>query len=235
VDVSRDSIARQQLAAMGVETVPAVVLNGKPIVSGFYDARRLATALNLGADAWGLPPARPPERRQQFIGDLDWVADATADAARRVPTPRLDDRPDGEFWSIRELCYHSFAFNNRVRRAIAFGEPMTWLALNAYIDECHAFPTADAVADAGVSLHREFKAWFVSRDDTLWDDTLETHSGQQSAEDMLFFALGHMAFHLVQLYGYLDLVGVRGFPRLSEARLLALDEPTPIGSGTDLT
>jgi uncharacterized damage-inducible protein DinB len=219
---------------MGIQTVPAVVVNGEPIVSGFYDARRLATALNLGPEAWGLPPPRPPERREQFMADLDWVADATGETARRVPTPRLDDRPEGEFWSIRELAYHSFAFNNRVRRAIAFDEPMTWDALNAYIDECQAFSTADAIADAGLALHAEFKAWFASRDDTVWTDTLETHSGEQSAEDILFFALGHMAFHLVQLYRYLDLVGVQGFPRLSEARLLDLDEPTPIGSGTDL-
>jgi hypothetical protein len=219
---------------MGIETVPAVVVDGKPIVSGFYDARRLATALNLGSNAWGLPPPRPPERRAQFMADLDRVAGATAETARKVPTSRLDDRPDGEFWSIRELAYHSFAFNNRVRRAIAFDEPMTWEALNAYIDECHAFSTAAAIADAGLSLHAEFNAWFVARDNAVWSDTLVTHSGEQSAEDMLFFALGHMAFHLVQLYRYLDLIGVKGFPRLSEARLLALDEPTPIGSGTDL-
>jgi uncharacterized damage-inducible protein DinB len=219
---------------MGVETVPAVVVDGVPIVSGFYDARRLAGALNLGSDAWGLPPPRPPERRQQFMGDLDWVANATADAARKIPAARLDDRPEGEFWSLRELAYHSFAFNNRVRRAIALDEPMSWAALNAYIDECQAFSTADAIADAGLSLHREFKTFFASRDETLWDDTLETHSGEQRAEDMLFFSLGHMAFHLVQLYHYLDLIGVTGFSRLDEARLLAMDEPTPIGGGTDL-
>jgi uncharacterized damage-inducible protein DinB len=219
---------------MGVETVPAVVVDGVPIVSGFYDARRLASALNLGSDAWGLPPPRSPERRKQFIGDLDWVANATADATRKIPAARLDDRPEGEFWSLRELAYHSFAFNNRVRRAIALDEPMSWAALNAYIEECQKFSTADAIADAGLSLHREFKTFFASHDETLWDDTLETHSGEQRAEDMLFFALGHMAFHLVQLYHYLDLIGVIGFRRLDEARLLAMDEPTPIGGGTDL-
>jgi uncharacterized damage-inducible protein DinB len=169
------------------------------------------------------------------MADLDWVAGATADAARLVPASRLDDRPEGEFWSLRELAYHSFAFNNRVRRAIAFNEPMTWERLNAYIEECRPFAMADAIADAGLALHREFKTWFALNDKTVWAETLETHSGEQRAEDMLFFALGHMAFHLVQLYHYLDLIGVTGFTRLSEIRLLAMDEPTPIGSGTELS
>ncbi len=225
---------RKQLAAMGVSTVPAVVVDGVPMVSGFYDARRLAGALNLGPDAWGLPPPRPPERRQQFMADLDLVANATADAARLVPASRLDDRPEGDFWSLRELAYHSFAFNNRVRRAVAFDEPMTWDRLNAYIEECKQFATPGAIVDAGLTLHGEFKTWFVGDDEAVWAETLETHSGEQRAEDMLFFALGHMAFHLVQLYHYLDLLGVTGFTRLNEARLLAMDEPTPIGSGTDL-
>ncbi len=159
-------------------------------------------------------------------------APAVAGAAAAIHG--LDDRPEGDFWSLRELAYHSFAFNNRVRRAVAFDEPMTWARLNAYIEECREFATPGAIVDAGLALHREFKTWFIVDDEAVWAETLETHSGEQRAEDMLFFALGHMAFHLVQLYHYLDLIGVTGFTRLNEARLLAMDEPTPIGGGTDL-
>jgi uncharacterized damage-inducible protein DinB len=232
--VYRDPVARAELAALALETVPTVVVDGRPVVSGFYDARKLARALGLAADAWGVPAPRPPERRASFIADLDRVAEGTAAAVRLIPDGRLDERPEEELWSLRELGFHSFAFNNRVMRALTFGEAMTWPVMNAYIEESRAFPTAAAIAEAGLQLHSRFAAWYRAQPVALWTETLTTFSGEQDAEDMLFFALGHMAYHLVQLYRYLDLVGVADFERLPEDELLSFNEPTAIGGGTEL-
>jgi hypothetical protein len=218
-----------------VETVPTVVVDGTPVVTGFYDARRLARALRLPAGAWGVPAPRPPARRASFLADLDAVAEGTAAAVRLIPDDRLDDRPEEELWSLRELAYHSFAFNNRVRRARRSGDPMTWAAVNAYIEESLAFPTASAIADAGLDLHRRFHEWFTAAGEAAWTGSVATFSGDQESEDMLFFALGHMAFHLVQLYRYLSLVGRHDFDRLPEDWLLAFNEPTTLGNGSVVT
>jgi hypothetical protein len=177
-----------------VDTVPTVVVDGRPVVTGFYDARKLARALGLGPD----------------------------------------DRPEEELWSLRELAYHSFAFNNRVIRALSLGEEITWAAVNGYIEECRAFESADQIAAAGLELHGRFRRWFLGEPAGLWERSLATFSGEQVAEDMLFFALGHMAFHLVQLYRYLRLIGLSGFEQLDEAGLLELNEPTTVGGGTEL-
>jgi uncharacterized damage-inducible protein DinB len=217
-----------------VETVPTVVVDGRPVVTGFYDARRLARALGLGEGAWGVPAPRPPARRQSYLGDLDAVAAATAAAVRLIPDDRLDDRPEEELWSLRELAFHSFAFDNRVMRARRHGEEMTWAAVNAYIEESLAFPSAADIAAAGLELHVRFREWYLSAGDAAWSGTVATFSGEQEAEDMLFFALGHMAFHLVQLYRYLELIGAGRFERLPEDWLLSFNEPTTMGAGTDL-
>jgi uncharacterized damage-inducible protein DinB len=222
------------MTALGVETVPTVVVDGRPVVSGFYDARKLARALGLAADAWGVPAPRPPERRASYPADLRRVAHGTAAAVRLIPDERLDERPEEELWSLRELGFHSFAFNNRVMRALRFGEEMTWPVMNAYIQESQAYPTAAAIAEAGLELHARFDAWYRAQPAGLWNRSVTTFSGEQDAEDMLFFALGHMSYHLVQLYRYLDLVGVTGFERLPEAELLSFHEPTAIGGGTEL-
>ena len=203
-------------------------------MSGFYDARKLARALGLPEDAWGVPAARSPARRASFIADLDRVAHGTAAAVRLIPDSRLDERPEEELWSLRELGYHSFAFDNRVMRALEHAEEMTWPVMNAYIEESRTFDTADAIADAGLVLHARFARWYAAQPPELWSRTLRTFSGEQDAEDMLFFALGHMAFHLVQLYRYLGLIGIEGFTRLDEGVLLSFNEPTAIGGGTHL-
>jgi uncharacterized damage-inducible protein DinB len=223
------------MTELGIETVPTVVVDGRPVVTGFYDARRLARALGLPPDAWGVPAPQPPERKASFPADLDRVARATAEAARLIPNDRLDERPEEELWSLRELAFHSFAFNNRVMRALRHGETMTWEAVNAYIEESKAFATAAEIAEAGLDLQERFRAWFGEDGEAAWERTLVTFSGEQPAEEMLFFALGHMAYHLVQLYRYLDLIGVRGFQRLPDDELLTMNQPTPIGGGTHLS
>ena len=203
-------------------------------MSGFYDARKLARALGLPADAWGVPVPRAPERKASYPSDLDRVAKGTAAAVRLIPKARLDERPEEELWSLRELGFHSFAFNNRVMRALGHGEEMTWPVMNAYIEESKAYATADDIAGAGLALHTRFTRWYEAQPPNLWSRTLWTFSGEQDAEDMLFFALGHMAFHLVQLYRYLELIGVKDFDRLPENELLSFNEPTAIGGGTQL-
>jgi hypothetical protein len=214
--------------------VPTVVVDGRPVVSGFYDARKLARALGLGSDAWGVPAPRPPVRKASFLHDLDRVATGTAAAVRLIPDALLDERPEEELWSLRELAFHSFAFNNRVMRAIEYREEMTWPVMNAYIEESKAHATAIEIAGAGLALHARFAAWYQAQPPEVWSRTLWTFSGEQDAEDMFFFALGHMAFHLVQLYRYLDLIGLKGFDRLAETELLSFNEPTAIGGGTVL-
>jgi len=119
-------------------------------------------------------------------------------------------------------------------RALEHGEEMTWPVMNAYIEESKAYATAGDIADAGIALHGRFTAWYEGQPRELWSRTLWTFSGEQDAEDMLFFALGHIAFHLVQLYRYLELVGVKDFERLPESELLSFNEPTAIGGGTQL-
>lgn len=210
------------------------MVDGRPVVSGFYDARKLARSLGLGSDAWGVPAPRPPARKASYLRDLDGVGQGTAAAVRLIPDVRLDDRPEEELWSLRELAFHSFAFNNRVMRAVEHREEMTWPVMNAYIEESKAYATASDIADAGLAMHARFAAWYRTQPPELWSRTLWTFSGEQDVEDMLFFALGHMAFHLVQLYRYLDLVGLKNFDRLPEDKLLSLNEPTAIGGGTTL-
>ena len=214
--------------------MPTVVVDGRPVVSGFYDARKLARALGLGPDAWGVPAPRSLARKAGFIDDLDRVAKGTAAAVRLVPDARLDERPEEELWSLRELAFHSFAFNNRVMRAVEHREEMTWPVMNAYIEESKAYATATDIADAGLALHAHFAAWYRAQPPELWSRTLWTFSGEQDVEDMFFFALGHMAFHLVQLYRYLDLIELKNFERLPEDQLLSFNEPTAIGGGTVL-
>jgi hypothetical protein len=111
---------------------------------------------------------------------------------------------------------------------------MTWEAVNAYIEDSKAFGTAAEIVRAGLQLHEQFQSWFREHGEAAWERTVVTFSGEQPAEEMLFFALGHMAYHLVQLYRYLDLIGVLGFPRLPEDELLAMNQPTTMGGGTHL-
>ena len=83
-------------------------------------------------------------------------------------------------------------------------------------------------------MHARFAEWYRAQPPELWARTLWTFSGEQDVEDMFFFALGHMAFHLVQLYRYLDLIGLKSFDRLAETELLSFNEATAIGGGTVL-
>jgi hypothetical protein len=216
-DVEAQPERRADLAAVGVQRVPATIV-GDRVVHG-WNPEALAELVGVRyRAARKLTPAELAER-------MDQVLAATQRAIRQVPRERLGMKYPGRDRTVRQLGFHVF------RVAASFVDTRELGNLDgAWFEENAPAEMADgeAVAGYGETVRRRLRAYFQRPG---WcDGQVSTYYGPQTAPELMERTTWHSAQHLRQIYWFLDEMGVKKDAPLTDADLEGLPFPTEVWS-----
>jgi hypothetical protein len=216
-DVEAQPERRADLAAFGVQRVPATIVGGR-IVHG-WNPQALAELVGVPYRAPNkLGPAELAER-------MDLVLAATQRAIRQVPRQHLGMKYPGRDRTVHQLGFHVF------RVAASFVDTReqghldgAWFEENAPAE----MADGDAVARYGEAVRRRLAACFARPG---WcDGEVSTYYGPQSAPEFMERTTWHAAQHLRQIYWFLDELGVAKDAPLTDADLEGLPFPREVWS-----
>jgi len=216
-DVEAQPERRADLAAFGVQRVPATIV-GDRIVHG-WNPQALAELVGVPYRApRKLTPAELAER-------MDSVLAATQRAIRQVPPEHLGMKYPGRDRTVHQLGFHVFrvaaSFVDTRERGHLDG---AWFEENAPRE----MADVDAVARHGETVRARLRAYCARPG---WcDGGVSTYYGPQSAPEFMERTTWHVAQHLRQIYWFLDQLGIAKNAPLTDADLEGLPFPREVWS-----
>ena len=216
-DVEAQPERRADLAAFGVQRVPATIV-GDRIVHG-WNPKALAELVGVRY--------RPPGKLTpaELAARMDVILAAAQRAIRQVPPKHLGMKHPGRDRTVRQLGFHVF------RVAASFVDTREQGHLDGNWFEENAPPEmadGEAVARYGEAVRRRLRAYFGRPG---WcDGAVSTYYGPQSAPDLMERTTWHAAQHLRQIYWFLDELRVEKAAPLTDADLDGLPFPREVWS-----
>jgi hypothetical protein len=216
-DVEAQPERRADLAAFGVQRVPATIV-GERVVHG-WNPRALA---ELVVVRYRAPKKLTPA---ELALRMDLVLAATQRAIRQVPREHLGMKYPGRDRTVRQLGFHVFrvAASFADTRELGHLDGM-WFEENAPLE----MADGDAVAQYGEKVRRRLQDYFTRPG---WcDGEVSTYYGPQSAPEFMERTTWHTAQHLRQIYWFLDQLSVEKDAPLTDADLERLPFPREVWS-----
>ena len=215
VNVSATPEAMQDLAALGVRTVP-VVARGRDYVfaQALEDVSRF-----LGRDVQfqRLPP-------EALMGKWLAVLEAAQHHVLQLPAGRLLERATpGRDRSIRDLAYHVYQVPHSFLRAVEEGQP----------DLAHFYnqPPPPSVRSAhdirryGEDITARLSRWWNALADKSCAEDVNTYYGRQPLHHLLERCTWHSAQHARQILAVLERFGIAAERPLTAADYAGLPMP----------
>lgn len=197
MNVDADPTALEELRAVGVPLVPAVVL-GPRAVHGWNPS---AYAALLGV-AYREPVKLAPG---ELAARLDRILESAAELVRHAPDAFLAWTPPERDRTVRDLGYHVFRLSQAFLDAMASGElPEAWLQERAPA----ALGSGEAIAAYGAGVRRRFQTWVASAPAETWARRVAVYYGAQSSHELLERTTWHAAQHLRQLHALATRQGI---------------------------
>jgi glutaredoxin len=215
VNVAAMPRAMEELAAMGVRTVPVVARGGE-----YVFAQELADVARFVGREVGFDRLPAPELMQKWRTVLA--------AARRhvlqIPPARLAERAtEGRDRSIRELAYHVFQVPDAFLRAVTEGNEDLAAVYNAPPPEEVRTP-AD-IGGFGLKVARRLEQWWAAQADKSCPGTVKTYYGEQPLHHLLERCVWHSAQHARQIGAVLERFGIRPDGPLTDSDYEGLPMP----------
>jgi glutaredoxin len=200
LDVENDPEALKALRALGIASVPAVVV-GERWMTG-WNPTRLAELVGFAHQERGTSP-------EELIASLREIIDAALRAVRQMPADADWERmAPGRQRPLRELARHLFhVVEMSVDADVLESFPAkTWLEAK----DVPALKGSARLARYGEAVRAKFEAWYGSAelDPAAFSRTLDADVGPRTLEQVLQRTRLHSAQHLRQLYKFLDWFGV---------------------------
>jgi glutaredoxin len=200
LDVENDPEALKALRALGIASVPAVVV-GERWMTG-WNPTRLAELVGFAHQERGTSP-------EELIASLREITDAALRAVRQMPTDADWERmAPGRQRPLRELARHLFhVVEMSVDADVLECFPAkTWLEAK----DVPALKGSARLARYGEAVRAKFEAWYGSAelDPAAFSRTLDADVGPRTLEQVLQRTRLHSAQHLRQLYRFLDWFGI---------------------------
>jgi glutaredoxin len=199
-DVENDPEALKALRALGIASVPAVVV-GERWMSG-WNPTRLAELVGFAHQERGASP-------EELVSSLREILDAALRAVRQIPADAdWEKKAPGRDRPLRELVRHLFhVVEMSVDADLLERFPAkAWLAAK----DVPALKGSARLARYGQAVRAKFEAWYgaSSLDPAAFSRTLEADVGPRTLEQVLQRTRLHAAQHLRQLYAFLNWFGV---------------------------
>ena len=218
LDVENDPAALNALRALGISSVPAVVV-GERWMTG-WNPTRLAELVGFAHQERGSSP-------EELIASLREIVDAALRAVRQFPEATdWEKRAPGRDRPLRELARHLFHVVEMSVDAdlLEMFPAKTWLEAR----DIPALKGSERLARYGEAVRAKFEAWYgsASLDPAAFSRPLDADVGPRTLEQVLQRTRMHAAQHLRQLYAFLGWFGVTPRDPLTDAdlRKMGLDE-----------
>ena len=219
LDVENDPEALSALRALGLASVPAIVVGDRTMTG--WNPTQLAALVGFAHEEHVTPPG-------ELVGSLQLVLDAALRAVRQVPDDRWEMRSPDRDRPLRELARHLFHVLEAGVDADVLGifPAQTWLQEK----DVPSLTGAPLLARYGEAVRAKLAAWYTYPDPARFARTIDADIGPRTLAEVLERTRLHAAQHLRQLYAFLDWCDVTPTDRLTDARLheLGFDLPESV-------
>ena len=220
-DVENDPEAMRALRALGIASVPAVVVGDRWITG--WNPTRLAELVGFAHQERGGSP-------EEMVASLREIVDAALRAVRQIPDGGdevWERRAPGRDRPLRELARHLFEVVERGVDAdvLETFPAKEWLPTR----DVPGMRGAARLARYGEAVRAKFDAWYgspLALDAAAFGRTIDADVGPRTLAQVLQRTRLHAAQHLRQLYAFLGWFGVTPEAPLTDAdlRAMGLDE-----------
>ena len=217
-DVENDPQALQALRALGIASVPAVVVGDRWMTG--WNPTRLAELVGFAHQERGSSP-------EELVSSLREIVDAALRAVRQIPEEAdWERKAPGRDRPLRELVRHLF----HVVEAGVDADVLETFPAKAWLEakDVPALKGSARLARYGEAVRAKFEAWYgsASLDPAAFARTIDADVGPRTLEQVLQRTRLHAAQHLRQLYAFLGWFGVTPESPLTDADLkrMGLDE-----------
>jgi hypothetical protein len=216
-DIENDPGALEELRALGLTTVPAVVV-GDRYVTG-WNPPKVAALVGFTLVERVTPP-------RELIDSLDMLLEAAVRAVRQVPDEQLMMKSPDRDRPLRQLAHHVFRVAEAGVDADVLGEfpANTWLAGG----DIPAHTSAARIARYGEAVRAKFKAWFAEIDPAAFERVIDADVGPRTLTQVLERTRFHVAQHLRQLYVFLEWTGTTPDRPLTAEDLSGIELPDAV-------
>jgi glutaredoxin/uncharacterized damage-inducible protein DinB len=217
VNVSARPEAMQELAELGVRTVP-VVSRGKEYVFA-QELADVSEFIGRKVDFQRLPPAA-------LIDKWRTVLAAAQRHVLQVPQEKLGQRATpGRDRSIRDLAYHVYQVPDAFLQAIEDGVQDLTSVYNA--PPPPSVTTPGQVAEYGKAVAERLERWWKREGDRAATAKLQTYYGEQPLHHVMERCTWHSAQHARQIIAVLEGFGIQADGALTQKDYAGL--PLPVG------
>ena len=219
LDVANDPEALRALQALGLMSVPAVVVGDRSMTG--WNPTRLAELVGLPPDERTVPPA-------ELVVTLRLVLDGALRAVRQVPDDRWEMMAPGRERPLREVARHLF----HVVEASVDADVLGVFPADAWLAErdVPSLTGAERLARYGEAARAKFETWYADGYAADFDRIIDADVGPRTLAQVLERTCLHAAQHLRQLYAFLEWCDVTPADPLSveELRRRGLELPDSI-------
>ena len=209
IDVGVRPTAMQELAEMGVRTVP-VVARGKEYVF----AQALEDVSNFIGVEFRHSRLPPEVLMQKWLR----VLSVAQRHSLQIPKDKLGQRATpGRDRSIRDLAYHVYQVPESFLECVEHGVEDLPSIYNA------APPANGDISAFGASIEKRLQAWWAKRPD--FKSTVKTYYGERPLHELLERCAWHSAQHARQIASVLQGFGIAAQPALTESDYAGLPMP----------
>jgi glutaredoxin len=217
-DVENDPQALQALRALGIASVPAVVV-GERWMTG-WNPTRLAELVGFAHQERGGSP-------EELVSSLREIVDAALRAVREFPEDvDWERRAPGRDRPLRELVRHLF----HVVEVSVDADVLESFPAKAWLEakDVPLLTGSARLARYGEAVRAKFEAWYgsASLDPAAFARSVEADVGPRTLEQVLQRTRLHAAQHLRQLYAFQSWFGLTPKDPLTDADLqkMGLDD-----------
>jgi glutaredoxin-like protein NrdH len=196
-DVQADPSAMDDLRALGIMSVPAVVV-GDRSMSG-WNPTQLAELVGVSHEERAVPP-------DDLVSTIRLVLDAAIRAARQVPDDRWEVEHPMRKRPLRELVRHLFQVVEVSVDADVLGVFPAKLWLQE-LDVPYMTGTARLVR-YGEAVRHKFDTWYAVVDPATFGRTIDADVGPRTLNQVLERTRLHSGQHLRQVYAFLEMFDV---------------------------
>jgi hypothetical protein len=221
MDVANDPSAMEALRALGIASVPAVVVgNGEHWMTG-WNPSRLAQLVGFAYEERAAAP-------EELIGSIGQIVEAALRALAEVPPDAWDFTVNDRQRPIRELGRHVF---DVVERGVD-ADVLDQFPANRWLlgHDTPALIGARLIR-YGEAARQKFAAWYTEPlDPKAFARTIDADVGPRTLTQVLERTRLHAGQHLRQIYAMLEMNGVSPLDPLTDddLRRLGLDLPADV-------
>jgi glutaredoxin len=193
-DIEKDPTAFEELQALGVMSVPAVVV-GDQMVLG-WNPTKLAELVGFEAREVATTP-------DHMVASMRTVLDATIRAVAQIPHEMLVWKSPDRDRPLRQLVHHMFRNYELGVDADVLGEfpaRTTWRMTR----DVPTFDTTQRLVRYGEMVRAKFNAWYDHVDPAAFEATIDADVGPRTLMQVLERTRLHSSFHLRQVYAFLE-------------------------------